>query len=135
MAPARSPTEDDRSGCALYVDDDELRRRINPKIGRDRFRAIVKRAELNGFPKANPLWGGRYWPSVKAWLDKDNEVTNDAPLIGGAQDGPEYFDAAPRTRPRPQTRPSQPALLDGKAGGARSHGISGHLRTVASGRD
>ena len=57
---------------ALFVDDDELRRRINPKMGRDRFRAAVRAAEQRGFPKIHPLWSGRYWPAVQEWLDLDN---------------------------------------------------------------
>ena len=119
---------------ALYIDDDELRRRINPKIGRDRFRATVKTAELRGFPRIHPIWGGRYWPKVRAWLDKDNEVAKHE-VIAGAQDGPENFDAPPRTRTRPQARPPQPALLDGPSGGARPHGLPRLLHPVASGRD
>jgi hypothetical protein len=42
----------ERGGAlALFIDDDELRRRINPKMGRDRFYAAVRAAEQRGFPK------------------------------------------------------------------------------------
>src|SRR5947208_9788524 len=54
----------------LFVDDDELRRRINPKIGRDRFRSVLRALEAKypDFPKIHALFRGRYWPAVKAWL-------------------------------------------------------------------
>ncbi len=95
----RSVRADDlleRTGAlALFVDDDELHRRVNPKMGRDRFRAAVRDAEQRGFPKKDPLWRGRYWPAVQEWLDSDNRVgKNEFP--SNAEDGPEYFDAPAR---------------------------------------
>jgi len=84
-------------GCtfALFVDDDELRRRINPKMGRDRFRAAVQAAELRGFPKIHPLWRGRYWPAVQEWLDSDNGAEKNG-FGSNAEDGPEHFNAPAR---------------------------------------
>lgn len=79
---------------ALFVDDDELRRRINPKMGRDRFRAAVRAAELRSFPKIHPLWGGRYWPAVQEWLDSDNG-RGKIGFASIAEDGPEDFNATP----------------------------------------
>jgi hypothetical protein len=80
---------------ALFVDDDELRRRINPKMGRDRFRAVVRAAEQRGFPKVHPLWSGRYWPAVQEWLDSENGVGKNE-FLSHAEDGPEHFDAPAR---------------------------------------
>jgi hypothetical protein len=80
---------------ALFVDDDELRRRINPKMGRDRFRAVVRTAEQRGFPKINPLWRGRYWPAVQEWLDSDNGIGKHD-FLSHAEDGPENFNAPAR---------------------------------------
>jgi hypothetical protein len=127
--------EPDRTSQAesLFIDDEELRRRINPKIGRDRFRALIKAAEIEGFPRIRPSWGGRYWPKVRQWLDNDNQVHNHADA-GDAQDGPEDFDATSRASTRPQARPPQPALLDGEAGRPRPARLSGPLRSVAAGR-
>ena len=91
---------------ALFVDDEELRRRINPKIGRDRFKVIVKRLEGQGFPSKHPILEGRYWPRVVRWLNKDNgvDVANNE-IADHAEDGPENFDAAPRRRAKRQERP------------------------------
>jgi hypothetical protein len=84
-------------GCtfALFVDDDELRRRINPKMGRDRFRAAVRAAEQRGFPKIHPLWSGRYWPAVQEWLDSENGAGKNG-FSPTAEDGPENFNAPAR---------------------------------------
>lgn len=80
---------------ALFVDDDELRRRINPKMGQDRFRAAVRAAEQRGFPKIHPSWGGRYWPAVQGWLDSDNGAGKNE-FGPNAEDGPEDFNATSR---------------------------------------
>jgi hypothetical protein len=86
----------ERSGTfALFVDDNELRLRINPKMGRDRFRAAVRVAEQRGFPKIHSLWRGRYWPAVQKWLDSDNGTGKNG-FGSNAEDGPEHFDAPAR---------------------------------------
>jgi hypothetical protein len=90
---------------ALFVSDDELRRRIDPKIGRDRFKAIVKQLDTQGFPSKHPIFGGRYWPKVLQWLDKDNGVdVAKNEIIDHAEDGVENFDAAPRRKAKRQER-------------------------------
>src|SRR5947208_13575328 len=78
----------------LFVDDDELRRRINPKIGRDRFRSALRALEAKypDFPRIHALFRGRYWPAVKAWLDGENGVRDNGQIAPG-RDGPECFDA------------------------------------------
>jgi hypothetical protein len=86
---------------AVYVDENELHRRVAPHMGKDRFRAAVRVCELRGFPPVNPLWHGRYWPAVKRWLDDENGVGNDG-CTGITQDGPENFDAPPKRRPGPE---------------------------------
>jgi hypothetical protein len=109
-----SPSDEDQreqlaagapSFAHLFVADDELRRRINPKIGRDRFRAAIRVAELRGFPKFQKIWGGRYWPAVKAWLDHDNDVNRPEALEHAREDGPEDFSAAPQRRSRRRSEP------------------------------
>jgi hypothetical protein len=98
MTERSLPSEDpiqERGAFALFVDDDELRRRINPKMGRDRFHAAVRAAEQRGFPKKHPLWSGRYWPAVQEWLDSDNGLAKNG-FTSNAEDGPEIFNAPTR---------------------------------------
>ena len=127
--------EDRDESAGLYVGWDELRRRISPALGRDRFRALVKgKVDRAGFPPFSEEWGGFYWPNVRRWLDSQNEVGANA-AVRTIEDGPETFDAPARTRARPQARPPQPAVLDGQPGHAGSARVSRHLHSVASGGD
>jgi hypothetical protein len=59
----------------LYVSDAELIRRIG--VPEKYMRKILPGLESNyGFPRKQPLFDNRrYWPAVKAWLDKRNGLT------------------------------------------------------------
>lgn len=66
----------------LYLTDAELIRRIG--LPDKTARHIIGEAERKfGFPKKSTLMGGRrYWPAVKAWLDRFNgldQVDKQAP--------------------------------------------------------
>jgi hypothetical protein len=76
---------------ALFVNDDELRKRINPNLGRDRFRTAIRAIETRhpDFPRINPLFKGRYWPAVQAWLDRHNGLDQAGAIEG--QDGEETW--------------------------------------------
>jgi len=66
-------TETDRRET-LWVTDAELIRRLGApeKIAREAIR-MFDRDLHSGFPKKQALWGGRrYWPAVKAYLDRTN---------------------------------------------------------------
>jgi hypothetical protein len=75
----------------LFVNDDELRNRINPSIGRARFRSAIQAIEANhsDFPRFNPLFKGRYWPAVQAWLDRHNGLRENGATDG--EDGEETW--------------------------------------------
>jgi hypothetical protein len=102
----------------LFVDDEELRRRINPKIGRDRFRSTLRVLEKRfpDFPRISALFGGRYWPAMRLWLDNNQGVRKDG--VGTtAQDGPETFDGPTQQQPRSQMATNcarSPTVLGGK---------------------
>ena len=58
----------------LYVTDAELIRRMGvpEKIARAAI-AALDRDRGSGFPQKKKLWGDRrYWPAVKAYLDRTN---------------------------------------------------------------
>src|SRR5580704_5414000 len=115
----------------LFIDDDELRQRLNPKMGRDRFRSIIRVLEARGFPRTNVLFRGRYWPAVRAWLDERNGVGNDA--IPAGEDGPECFDG--ETQREPRTKVARPTtVLGGAPSGARPEGLPGPERAPPAGR-
>ena len=126
----------DRNGASstpLFVTDDELHQLLSPRMGRDRFRAALRVAEASGFPPVSRIWGGRYWPKVRAWLDNANRLNehDTAPI---AQDGQENFDAQPRRHTGTKAKPQRAALLDGAPGGERPSGVPRSFHTVAGGR-
>ncbi len=60
----------------LWVTDAELIRRLGcpEKPAREALRMLDSKA--SGFPKKQKLWGDRrYWPAVKAYLDRTNGLT------------------------------------------------------------
>jgi hypothetical protein len=123
---------------SLYIDDRELRRRINPTLGWDRFRAAVRKAEATPsrhsglvFPKVSALWGGRYWPAAKAWFDDENGV-HEHGHIESAEDGVEDFDATAGRKTRIQARAAPAAVLDRPPGRARPDGLSGNVRAFTT---
>lgn len=64
----------------LYITDAELIRRMGvpEKIARATLRELDKRG--TGFPQKQKIWGDRrYWPAVKAWLDRQNGLKMDVP--------------------------------------------------------
>jgi hypothetical protein len=57
----------------LYISDADLIRRMG--VPRDKGRRMLKALDANprsGFPKPNPLWGGRrYLPLVLSYLERE----------------------------------------------------------------
>ena len=54
--------------------------------------------EGRGFPKIDGLMGGRYWPAVKAFFDREYRI--DANYHVAARDGPEALGTYGRKRIR-----------------------------------
>ena len=55
---------------ALYPTEDELARAVlGAKHARD-WASVAASFELEGMPKVDPLTGRRYWPAVRAFLDR-----------------------------------------------------------------
>jgi hypothetical protein len=69
----------EREKDKLYLLDSELIRRLG--VPEKTLRPILPTLESKfGFPPKQPLFGGRrYWPAVKAWLDKHNGLTVGVP--------------------------------------------------------
>lgn len=55
----------------LYPSESELAKLVlGEKASPSDWKAKVAVLEKSGFPIVDPLMGGRYWPSVRAWLDR-----------------------------------------------------------------
>lgn len=81
-SPASTQTDDrPDTGTTLWVTDAELIRRIGvpEKIAREALR-MFDEDPGKGFPRKQALWGNRrYWPAVKAYLDRTNGLNMEAP--------------------------------------------------------
>jgi hypothetical protein len=80
-----APQTLDREKDKLYLSDAELIRRLG--VPDKAFRAILPALESKyNFPRKQPLFSGRrYWPAVKAWLDKHNGLIVDTPTTRRSQ--------------------------------------------------
>ena len=70
----------------LYIKDAELIRRMGvpEKVAREAIRMMDENPKRSGFPQKKKLWGDRrYWPAVKAYLDRENGLKSDVPATGG----------------------------------------------------
>ena len=79
-----APETFDRENDKLFLADAELFRRLGvpEKIMRPMLPALESKF---GFPRKQPLFGERrYWPAVKAWLNKHNGLPDPTkhPRIG-----------------------------------------------------
>jgi hypothetical protein len=76
---APSPETIEREKDKLYVTDAELIRRLG--VPADVARPVLAELEAkNGFPRKQKLWGNRrYWPAVRAYLDRMNGLN-----VGGS---------------------------------------------------
>lgn len=55
---------------ALYLTEDEIARAVlGAKHARD-WASLAASLEFEGLPKVDPLTGRRYWPAVRAFLDR-----------------------------------------------------------------
>jgi hypothetical protein len=133
------PPPAERPEPSLFCDDKELRRRVAPHLGEDRWKAaLAEWGKAPDFPRFVALLRGRFYPAVKQWLDAKYGVDGNAGTrIEPIPDGQENFSAPPKKSARLQARAPRPAVLDGKPDtrpeGAR--GFPRSLHSVAGGRD
>ncbi|MCK1753822.1 winged helix-turn-helix domain-containing protein [Bradyrhizobium sp. 137] len=75
-----SPETIEREQHKLFLTDAELIRRLG--VPEKKAREAIRMAEAKaGFPKKQKLWGDRrYWPAVKAWLDKHHGLPDPSKL-------------------------------------------------------
>jgi len=101
----------------LYATDEEIGEAV---LGRDRrreFAGIAQLHERDGMPKIHPVWGGRYVPGVKRFLDFQNGLTAAVPFAPNGVEG--NFHGQARRAPKgsgpqvatAQDRPRGPVLV------------------------
>jgi len=111
------------SELPLYAADEEIGEAV---LGRERKREFAGLAQLHeryGMPKISPVWGGRYVPAVKAYLDAQNGLSIATPLAPNGVEG--NFHAQPKRTPKASSgtqmaaapnRPPGPVLVSRREG-------------------
>ena len=73
----------------LYLTEAVVARQVLGTTRDAEWQGIAHILERDGFPKVDPLFGGRYWPACRAWLDAYNRVANITPPRRGREKWPE----------------------------------------------
>lgn len=60
----------------LYPPEDEIARELFGPHRIAAWHVIAKSLEKQGLPAIDPVFGRRYWPAVKQWLDRRHGVGN-----------------------------------------------------------
>jgi len=84
----------------LFPTDAEIARELfgEEKSAIEAWQILVAALERRGLPHKDPVTGRRYWPAVKAYLDRRAGLRDhDVPPTG---DGQESFHDTPRPRPQ-----------------------------------
>jgi hypothetical protein len=71
----------------LFANDDDIGEAV---LGRERageFRGIAKVLEPQGMPTISPIFGGRYVPGIKTFLDKMQGIADVMPLKEDGREG------------------------------------------------
>jgi hypothetical protein len=80
----------------LFADEKSLSDAVLGRGKYSHWRAVVPLLERRGFPTIDGLMGGRYWPAVKAFFDREYKI--DAAYHVSAPDGPEDLGGMERIR-------------------------------------
>jgi hypothetical protein len=98
----------------LFAPDEAIGEAVLGTERKREFAAMAQLQERDGMPKINPVWGGRYVPAVKAFLDKQYGLSTAVPLAPNGVEG--NFHGSQRKKSRPEVakqtnRPTGPVLV------------------------
>ena len=79
----------------LYPTEAEIGRELFGSVRWSEWRAIAPILERKGLPQIDPLFGARYWPAVKAFLDRRNGLSTTP--IPSTVDGKENWSSLERS--------------------------------------
>jgi len=73
----------------LFVSDTALAPLLG--VGESKARAAIRALEREGFPPRDPIFGGRYWPAVRDYLDRRAGLRVQSAPLPLAPDGAENW--------------------------------------------
>ena len=84
----------------LFASDAEVGAALLGTKRASEWRALVALYERQGFPKIDPVMGGRYVPAIKAFFDKQYGIATLVPAAPDGIDRPETWKTAPGQKRR-----------------------------------
>src|SRR5215470_16090752 len=100
----------------LFASDEAIGEAVLGRERRGEFHGLATLHERDGMPKISAVWGGRYVPAVRAFLDAQYGLAAAVPLAPNGVEG--KFHGSKRTGERPghkipkeTDRPSGPVLV------------------------
>jgi hypothetical protein len=85
-----------RADESLFLAEGDIAQRLG--LSALEWQAVSAVAEKSGLPRKDTLFGGRrYWPAVRAWLDRRAGIAEDAAPV---RDGEEKFHERRKLRAR-----------------------------------
>ena len=74
---------------SLYPSEEEIAQRVLGEGKVKQWIALVPTLEREGLPRVDPLFGGRFWPAVRAWFEQRNGLRPE--LVPSGADGQEVW--------------------------------------------
>jgi hypothetical protein len=97
----------------LFANDDEIGEAMLGWDRRREFHGLATLHERNGMPKISAVWGGRYVPAVKAFLDSQYGLSAAAPVAPDGMEG-KYNANTRRTATKPRTEVAEAPTRGGR---------------------
>ena len=91
----------------LFASDEDIGEAVLGYARRTDFKGLATLHERQGMPKLDPVWGGRYVPAVKAYLDSDYGLSAAVPLAPNGIEGSFHGTVKKAGKPRPEMASTQ----------------------------
>ena len=79
----------DNDNNPLYLSEASIAARVLGGKAKTQWSALATLWERDGLPRIDPMTGCRYWPAVRAWLDRRHGLTQAS--LPGSVDGLENW--------------------------------------------
>jgi hypothetical protein len=80
----------------MFADDAAIGQALLGTVRADEWPSLVPLYEREGFPRIDPVMGGRYVPAIKAFFDRQYGLSSVAPTARNGIERPERWNAPKR---------------------------------------
>lgn len=76
-APKGKPRSNREENDCLYASEEKIARRVLGEGKVKQWASLVPTLEREGLPRVDPLFGGRFWPAVRAFFERRHGVSRE----------------------------------------------------------